>query len=63
MSKFQIARYTTKTAAAIAPEYGTFETVEAAADFLVFELLVNREELNAGESNYYVTFAQEVVAA
>lgn len=55
MSKFQIARYTSKTTAAVAPEYGTFDSVDEAVAYITGELLADYADVMAGTSNYYVT--------
>jgi hypothetical protein len=59
MSKFQIARYTSKTTATVAPEYGTFDSVDEAVAYITGELLADYADVMAGKSNYYVTAAEE----
>jgi hypothetical protein len=54
MNKYAIANRTT---AQVVVEYGTFETVAEATDFLLYVRLVNYESFMAGKGMLYITEA------
>lgn len=62
MSSYQIGQWTSKTTKAVAPQFGTFASIQEATDYILFELLADYSDFMDGKSMWFITPAIEVAA-
>lgn len=62
MNSYQIAKWTSKTTAIVASEFGTFATVEEAKDYILWELFADYADFINGKSMWFITPAVQKTA-